>query len=66
MNIRTLKRVLQIGGLLISFAGTLLDTKIQQMDTEIAVDKWMNKRVQDAMTMASMENNEVVDAIDVK
>lgn len=66
MNIRTLKRVLQIGGLLISFAGTLLDTKIQQMDTEIAVDKWMNKRVQEAMTMASMENNEVVDAIETQ
>lgn len=52
MNIKTLKTVLQVGGLVISFIGTLLDAKIQYMDTEKAVDKYMNQYLDNAVSMA--------------
>ena len=61
MNIKTLKTVLQVGGLVISFIGTLLDAKIQYMDTEKAVDKYMQKHLDNAVSMAINDNvNEAI------
>ena len=60
MDIKTWKTILQIGGLLISFAGTLLDATIREMDTEKAVNKYMDKHLDDAVAMALDETAEDV------
>lgn len=57
MNIRLIKRVLQVTGVLMSLAGTFVDARIQQEDTEKAVNKYMNKYVNDAVQLALADKN---------
>ena len=63
MELKTWKWILQIGGLLISFAGTMLDTAIREENTEQAVNKYMDKHLDQAVAMALEEQtDDVIDA----
>lgn len=60
MELKTWKWILQIGGLLISLAGSMLDTAIREENTEKAVNKYMDKHLDQAVAMALEEQEDDV------
>ena len=60
MELKTWKWILQIGGLLISLAGSMLDTAIREENTEQAVNKYMDKHLDQAVAMALEEQDDNV------
>ena len=60
MELKTWKWILQIGGLLISLAGSMLDTAIREENTEQAVNKYMDKHLDQAVEMALKEQEDDV------
>lgn len=56
VNVKVVKRVLTIAGAVLSVAGMVVEPLVQQVNTEEAVNKYMDNYMKQAMNMATEQN----------